>query len=71
MRLLRRIAAALGLWRCAWWLAEPRYLRGMFIAAPSHANPERVVRWLMARGVKQPTCWRGPDGLVRGTGIVN
>jgi hypothetical protein len=68
MNLLRRLA---GIWR--WMNSEPTFRRGQFVVycGRSTPDPERVARWMMARGVKQPTCWRGPDGLVRGTGIAS
>ncbi len=38
------------------------------VYCPSFATVEEALDWYEERGIKSPTLWRGPDGLVRGSG---
>jgi hypothetical protein len=40
------------------------------LACPSFATVEESIDWLEARGCTRITLWRGPDGLVRGNGVL-
>lgn len=40
----------------------------ILVYCPSFARVEDAVSWFAERGITKPVLWRGPDGLVRGSG---
>lgn len=40
----------------------------MLVFCPSFETVEEALDWFAERGIRQPVLWRGPDGLIRGSG---
>lgn len=40
------------------------------LVSPLFHTPEEAIDWLAARGATRFLLWPGPDGLVRGNGLV-
>ncbi len=39
------------------------------VYCPSFATVAEAIDWFEERGITCPVPWRGPDGLVRGSGV--